>query len=290
MRKKALKLWSRARVVWTIKWRYQHGQRLNSAYVQKKCGHLYRSALKYFPSWAKAIEAIGIDYESISIHRFHIDWTKQRIVADILSLRKNSEAINAGAVSINHGQLYQAACRLFGSWKKAVVATSIDYSTILQKDFSWTKTKVINGLRSRLERGLDLSKSVFIIEDKDLYHAAIRIFGNRKNALSAAGIDPDRFDKRRTWTKKQVIDEIHKLSDNAEALNFGHVYSNHCALWSAAENKFGSWNKALIAAGYKPRQQCRQQSDSGWVEALDAKSTQIVLDRIERMIKIEHED
>lgn len=88
-----------------------------------------------------------------------------------------------------------------------------------------------------------------------LYSAAIRYFRNWGDAVYAAGINyaaikeqskREAVKKITKWNKARVLAEIKKIP--REKLWF--VYRDNIALHSAARREFGSWRKAIEAAGY----------------------------------------
>jgi hypothetical protein len=88
-----------------------------------------------------------------------------------------------------------------------------------------------------------------------LYEQGIWIFGDWDKALSAAGFDPEKNRERGVWDQEKIIEAIRGKHKKYLPLYAAYVRDNHQKLFSAALRQFGSWVKALVAAGVtkKPR-------------------------------------
>jgi hypothetical protein len=82
-----------------------------------------------------------------------------------------------------------------------------------------------------------------------LYNQGVWIFGDWDSALRAAGFEPERMRIRRFWDKERVVKEIRALRRRKLPLTPSQVIKNHTDLFSGALRQYGSWNKALVAAG-----------------------------------------
>lgn len=122
----------------------------------------------------------------------------------------------------------------------------------------WSKEKIVETIKELKKQSVDISASNISKNHIPLFTAACsrRYFSSWSNAVKAAGIDYDqilevgktrRRNKLTKWSKDQVLDEVRK----AEAQNLLTTYRDKLALYSAARREFGSWKKALEAAGYR---------------------------------------
>ena len=95
------------------------------------------------------------------------------------------------------------------------------------------------------------------LQDKypHLYQQGVWIFGDWDKALRAAGFDPEKMRERGVWDEEKIIDTIRAMHKKHLPLYAAYVMDNHAKLFSAALRQFGSWAKALVAAGVtkKPR-------------------------------------
>jgi len=88
---------------------------------------VFAASLPLFGTWENAIKAAGIDYSDIMLFR---KWTPGLVKFMISSLYKNSVDISSHNTQIHNSPLFNAGCRLFGSWQKAVEASGISYEDV----------------------------------------------------------------------------------------------------------------------------------------------------------------
>src|SRR5213593_4504036 len=84
---------------------------------------------------------------------------------------------------------------------------------------------------------------------QQLYHQGTWLFGDWDKALRAAGFDPEQMRLRSFWDGEKVILGIRALRKQNLPLYAKYVVKNHPNLFSGALRQYGSWNKALSAAG-----------------------------------------
>ena len=82
------KIWTRMRIVQTIRKKSKAGEQLSSQYIQNNCKSLYMAAVHHFKSWGQAIKASGLDYNKIRMRR---SMTEEQIRAEIIRLYKSGE-------------------------------------------------------------------------------------------------------------------------------------------------------------------------------------------------------
>jgi hypothetical protein len=89
------------------------------------------------------------------------------------------------------------------------------------------------------------------LQDKHghLYEQGVWIFGNWDKTLRAAGFDPEKMRERSLWDEEKIIRKIQALHKKQLPVYAAYVMANHNDLFKAALRQFGSWPKALVAAG-----------------------------------------
>ena len=107
----------------------------------------------------------------------------------------------------------------------------------------WTKARVVEALRRRHVEGPPLSH--VWRDDKPLFRAAVRKFGNWHNALRAAGLEPRPY---RKWSAERVVDGLRAWYRRQPCV----IRRVDPALAGAAYRFFGSVSQALEAAGLAP--------------------------------------
>jgi hypothetical protein len=247
--------WSKEIVVRHILKRHRGGQKLNSGYIQIHCVPLYQAGCKYCGSWRKAIKAAGLKYDHVRVlERACPVWGEEKVIAAIKRRYRLKQPLNSNHIQTKEQRLYGAALKYFGGWAQAIAAAGLDYSKLRKKDpmRSWSKTAIVAEILRRVEQGLSIRGYDVYLEDGGLYHAAKRHFGKGgwAKARVLAGFDP--IDPRpwQIWNQQNVREEILQLHESGVALNTGSLQgSSYAYILSAGRVVFGSWAKAIRAAG-----------------------------------------
>jgi hypothetical protein len=101
---------------------YKKDGKVFAGYLQDKYKHLYEQGLWIFGDWDKALHAAGFDPEKM---RERGVWDEEKIIDTVRAMHKKHLPLFAAYVMDNHGNLFKAALRQFGSWAKALVATGV---------------------------------------------------------------------------------------------------------------------------------------------------------------------
>ena len=101
---------------------YKRDGKVFAGYLQDKYKHLYEQGIWIFGDWDRALRAAGFDLERM---RERGIWEDEKIVEQIRAMHKNRLPLYAKYVMNNHGKLFQAALRQFGSWAKALLASGV---------------------------------------------------------------------------------------------------------------------------------------------------------------------
>jgi hypothetical protein len=110
----------------------------------------------------------------------------------------------------------------------------------------WSSQRVLDALRAGLARG---ESPAAIWSDNALSSAAVVYFGSRQKALSAAGLETP---VPRRWTKAMVVEALR--AQQQQGLPLENLGKRDPRLASAAYRQFGSWHRAMQAAGLKTSQ------------------------------------
>jgi len=190
LRLRKLRTWTKAAIAEEIVRRFNEGLSIRGADVSLQDHGLYQAARRHFgeQGWAKARTLAGfepIDPDS------RIIWTPESVREEILRLYENGIPLNTGTLcKTEYGYILPAACKVFGSWAKAVRAAGLDYSKIRkgpQKGW-WTKPRIIMCVQNLEKRGVRLSSKSIQNTHNRLFGAAMRQFGSWSQAVEAAGI------------------------------------------------------------------------------------------------------
>ncbi len=114
----------------------------------------------------------------------------------------------------------------------------------------WSKERIVNEIiRTHHENG-DLSAKFCSIRRRKLFMAALEYFGSWKNAIGNAGLDYTKILKVKQWKNDEILNEIRELYGQEVDLSHKNIIKSNKKLIIASENNFGSWAKAIIAAGF----------------------------------------
>ncbi len=124
--------WTREKVVDRIRELGRSGEPLNHQDAKRAHASLVSAASssRLFGSWALAIEAAGIQYDTV---RKTTRWTKDKIVQTIQTLRRQGRPLNNSSMRrLGYRGMMEAARRerCFGSWEAAITAAGLEYDQI----------------------------------------------------------------------------------------------------------------------------------------------------------------
>jgi hypothetical protein len=244
--------WTKSQILQKLRRLHRAGKQVSYNAMCRRMQSLVSAAAYHFSSYRKAVQKAGIDYAEVT-RRPH--WTKQRVIQAIKRAKRNGEDLYWGAVSSRRDDLGRAAFaalqkRLFGRWDRALQAAGLDADEIARYR-RWDRNSIIYELRSRAQDGEALNSGSIQQSDPGLHAAAVRRFGSYDGALRAAGLDPARHRRRKSWSKPEVMRQLKVLQRGGEKLGATMVRRGHSALYGAAVRLMGSWPAARSAAGIK---------------------------------------
>ncbi|MEM1059569.1 MAG: hypothetical protein AAGK14_10000 [Verrucomicrobiota bacterium] len=243
------KSWTSQLVLEEIKTWKEEDKPLYSHHMRQNYQELLAAGIRYYGSWRAAVEAAGIDYQSVRKYR---DWSKSRIIATVKDLYAQGVDLSFRSMMLSkYAPMVYAAIRPnhFGSWKHALEAAGLESSEIYRYR-SWDDDAILNEIRRLKDEGADLSSKRMDETSNPLIATARRRFGNWGAAVERAGIDYNAIRRRRRWTREKILEEIRELRAQRADLRSGAVRRTHPALFAAAckPRFFGSWGKALESA------------------------------------------
>jgi hypothetical protein len=113
--------WSRPKIVISLRHARRQGEALHSGSARRTMGPLYKAAVKYYGSWAKALEAAGIPYHKVARRAPFEVWSRDRILQEMRSLAKSGRERDYVYIHHHHSKLYAAARNHFGNWREALL-------------------------------------------------------------------------------------------------------------------------------------------------------------------------
>jgi hypothetical protein len=84
---------------------------------------------------------------------------------------------------------------------------------------------------------------------RHIYLQGVWIYGDWDKALHAAGFAPEKMRRRGLWDEEKINAKIRAMHKNQLPLYAKYLMDNHATIFSAAMRRYGSWARALVAAG-----------------------------------------
>jgi hypothetical protein len=249
MRQRKNRKWSNELVIEEVKVWHAEGKPLYSHFVRKNFQELLAAGIRYFGTWQKAVEAAGIQYDSV---RRYQNWSKELITAKIAELHAQGVDLSFRSMMLSkYNAMVYAAIRPnhFGSWKNALSGAGLAPEEIYRYR-SWDEEAILDEIRKLKSDGADLSSKNMDETANPLIATARRRFGNWGAAVERAGIDYATIRRRRRWTKESIVEGIRSLRDKGVRLQSSDVRREAPALFAAAckPRFFGCWSKAVEAS------------------------------------------
>ncbi len=177
-----------------------------------------------------------------------VKWTREEIIRQVLQREAAGLPLNIGGQNGVPTAMYQAASRVFGSWRNAVKAAGIPQERAVAE--SWSAARILLIIRNLSRRHRPLTIAQLDRRYGGLVTAARRVFGSWTKAIVAAGANPQRFQRVLPWTKERVLETI--LTHELQNAPLSPRMVQPRALLEAGQRFFGSWAAALTAAGLDP--------------------------------------
>lgn len=116
----------------------------------------------------------------------------------------------------------------------------------------WTRARVKREIMQCRLRGRSLSWPAMFRFRPDLIWATRRLFGSWEKAVRACGVSYDDLREHRSWSSGKIIEVLIGLKRRGAKLNAGAIRKRDSGLLQAAVSRWGSWSRALLAAGIDP--------------------------------------
>ena len=184
-------------------------------------------------------------------------WSREYLIDYLIYKHELGENLSPWTIYRDESALHGNIKKYFGSYRAGIEAAGIDYAEVRVIDLTerWTAQKVLDRIRA-LDRQEPLNSSSDIRRrDSRLYDSCHRYFGGPVPAIEAAGILYIRLKARRSrqWTKNNVLHTIRTLDNIGSSLRpaalTNHLNGQAAELLAVAEDRFGSWDNAVRAAG-----------------------------------------
>jgi 5,10-methylene-tetrahydrofolate dehydrogenase/methenyl tetrahydrofolate cyclohydrolase len=113
----------------------------------------------------------------------------------------------------------------------------------------WSRDDVVKEIRKLQMQGSQLNSGHIARVQPALAYAARRYIGSWEKAIQASGFDYSTIRRKSFWSKKKIVRRIKELKAEGKPLHVSAAEKQYCGLVGAATMYFGSWRKAIGAAG-----------------------------------------
>jgi hypothetical protein len=218
---------------------YKKDGNVFAGYLQGKYPHLYNQGIWLFGNWNNALLEAGFDPERMRMHGL---WDEEIIIEKIRVMQAKRLPLFAKYVTKNYQSLFSAAARHYGSWAKALVAAGVTKKPRTKKLYQG-RLSLLNVLSDAIEGH---TKNEL---PQALRREAAHYFGSLEKAIVALRKEEKLLPG---WNRRKIITILSRMHRSKEGLAYAKAGRDHPTLVSAAEAHFGSWGKALHAAGIDP--------------------------------------
>ncbi len=114
----------------------------------------------------------------------------------------------------------------------------------------WSRDAVIREVRNLQVRGEPLNSGYIARTYPGLAYAGRKYMDSWEAAVQAAGFDYSEIRIKNRWNRNRITAQIRELRQQGQPLNVSAAERLHGGLVGAAISYFGSWGKAIEAAGF----------------------------------------
>ena len=246
--------WNRDKIVARIRQLHARGEDLSYNRMSRLQQGLLAAANYHFGSWAKAVNAAGLDYAT-QVRRVP-KWSKEKVIQAIQKAHREGADLSWTNVTTNkaYSALAYAAIReeRFGSWDNALRAAGLDPARVRRYE-SWSREKIVQRIKRRAAEGRPLNSKAMQQDDSKLFNAALNYFGAWEKALRAAGQAPwyETLAMAKDLGNVEIRRRIRALERAGVNLAAPNMRKHYSSLYSAACKYFGSWTAAREACGIR---------------------------------------
>jgi hypothetical protein len=214
-------------------------------------------AVKPFLGWRKLLIAAGIDYKDIE--REYLDYVVCKICGKKFGIITEHLKVNHSISPEEYRKAYPDAELMSETLR--IARSKMKQKPVNLKitrphwEVLWTPEYLLDRIEDYRERGASLNFKSIQTHDRSTTDAAIRFFGSWDAAIARLGINPGDNRKHASGIRLSSEEVINSLKDRQKKglpLNEKTISESDLRLINAARRRFGSYPKALLAAGIDP--------------------------------------
>lgn len=212
------------------------------------------------PIRAEACFSRGMPSKQHMLPHWEPVWTPEYVLDRIYEFHRRGIPLNSSTLADMDQRTVARARHYFRSWEAAIQLIGLDPRKHMKHAPAkkWTRPEVVHAIMNRYKRGDDVSRSGMDGYDSRIVSGAVRLFGTYDQAIRACGLDPVKTRKapkppRRYKSEDDVIRGICRRRFMEQPLHdCGLRIGPHkdLSLWNKGRRLFGTWSKAVEAAGF----------------------------------------
>jgi hypothetical protein len=248
----AFNAWDTEAVVVAIQERHRDGEPLA---VTKCPRSLVSAAVRHFSSWREAIASAGFDYDEIVLNRHFDDDELLQWLRDLAKTHPEMTLFDMD----KYGGHTVACRRRWGSLEAAAAAAGLVDWPVRTRFEAMSREEIVVSLQrlSRRRTPLSFSRVRDNPTHQRLLNSVMKRFESWDAAMAAAGLPSQRL-VREPWTREAILAGLRKWHRETGGRRKGNLQKDVVGLYQACRDHFGSYSKALIAAGLdKPKAKSR---------------------------------
>jgi transcription elongation factor Spt5 len=140
------RFWTEDKITSEIQKLYEQGEDLWYRAMERNHKDLIRASERYFRGWKNAVEAAGLDYNSIK-KRTHRVWTEDTILSRLRQLQRANIQLKASKIQQLDKKLYLAIIRHYGIFDKALTRLNEKFSDLPTSNIVAPEQKSLKGMK-----------------------------------------------------------------------------------------------------------------------------------------------
>ncbi len=114
----------------------------------------------------------------------------------------------------------------------------------------WSREEVLRMIGELNAKGRPLNSGYIARNHPALAYAGRKYCGSWEDAIKGAGLDYEAIRRKSFWSRKRIVERIRELESSGEPLHVSAAEVKYGGLVGAAAVYFGSWRRAIKAAGF----------------------------------------
>lgn len=239
--------WDEDRVISEIRARRRAGAPLGASKVPSK---LYAAARLHCGSWQAAIELADLNYDHVRLN--HRPWTRDDILAWIKhAARKHIRNPGGPTMTALVAPIGRPMREFFGNLEGALRAANLDPALVMQRRRRGRRSEaaLLEELRAELTKRSNIKSTDFF--STRLGREAVARFGSWRAVIDRIGADV--WTARRNWplpSREELIAGLQARHRRKGIMALTPTLAEEPRLVEAARKHFGSWRRAMEAAGF----------------------------------------